>query len=392
MAKQPFIAKDLLEKYRNGTCTEQEAALVEQWYETIHSEEFDLPEQILADNLGTAWNSIQEKKRARRTLKLWKGFTIAAAILLVTSAGHYFYKLKISRPDLNEMVIADVAPGGNRATLTLANGKIIALGGHKDSIILAERGMKISQTVSGQLVYHVTGDKTEHQGAFNTITTPKGGQYQVQLPDKSIVWLNAATSLRYATSLNERGERRVWLESGEAYFEIEKDQRHPFIVSSGGQEVEVLGTHFNINAYKDEKAVKTTLLEGSVRVRSTVKGVTSKIASQQNARNDVILKPGQQSVFDKGTINITEADTETATGWKEGLFVFQDADVPTVMRQISRWYGIEVEYKGAIPKDLFTGGISRQSNLSTVLKMLELIKIRSRIIQTENGKKLIINP
>lgn len=201
----------------------------------------------------------------------------------------------------------------------------------------------------------------------------------MRLPDGSKVWLNAASRITYATSLNERGERLVKLESGEAYFEVMKDKKHPFIVKTSLQEVQVLGTHFNINTYADELNTKTTLLEGSVRIHS-VKG------------QNVILKPGQQSILSANVWKVANVSTDEIIAWKNGLFTFNETDIPTIMRQISRWYDVDVEYSGNVPTDLISGGIARSSKISTVMKMLEMVNIHYQIVQEGSRKKIIINP
>lgn len=332
-----------------------------------------------------AFERFEQKIQKPRSFWAKRGAQIsaAAAVLLLVGSSVFFYTQQKPQGQTTVVkAIVDVAPGGNRATLRLSNGKVITLADQKTGTVIAEGGMTITKSADGQLVYTANKETNETDNRYNTVSTPIGGQYQVTLPDGSKVWLNAASTLSYAPSLRERGDdkRRVRL-TGEAYFQIAKDKHHPFIVMTSGQEVEVLGTQFNINSYENETAIRTTLLEGSVRIH------------QPNSHStDKVLKPGQQAALAAGGIRISEADLEAVTGWKDGLFVFNNADVPTVMRQLSRWYDVEVEYKGAIPKDLFTGGISRRSNLSTVLKMLELIKIRTKLVQTEQGKKLIVNP
>ncbi|MNK11833.1 fec operon regulator FecR [compost metagenome] len=321
-------------------------------------------------------------KTDNRPTKLWLRIAaaIAAIIALAFLFTHLFYK-NASESTIGQGVkhtISDVAPGGNFATLKLADGRTISLKDQQNGTISKESGISISKTSDGQLVYTIDQkDKSLAKESYNTITTPLGGQYQVRLPDHSTVWLNAASSLTYATTLNKHGQRWVRLESGEAYFEVAKDKAHPFIVSSSGQEVMVLGTHFNINSYANEGAIKTTLLEGSVKIQSST--------------GNKVLVPGQQAAVTKNQIKITPADTEAAIAWKNGLFVFNDADVPAIMRQISRWYNVEVQYSGAIPNNLISGGIARSSNLTTAMKMLEMVGIKYQLVQTGETKKIIIH-
>lgn len=214
---------------------------------------------------------------------------------------------------------------------------------------------------------------------YNTIATPKGGQYQVRLPDGSKVWLNAASSLKYLASFSAWNERKVEL-SGEAYFEVAKDKDHPFVVKTENQEVIVLGTHFNINSYKDEPATKTTLLEGSVRVSllgttstaSTI-NTTQKISKGKPA--EIILKPGEQATLIGNNIRVSPQNAEDAIAWKDGYFMFNNESLESVMRKISRWYNLDVVFADAsIKNQTFYGRMSRFSKVSQVLKSLALTR------------------
>ncbi|MBT2561318.1 FecR domain-containing protein [Pedobacter sp. ISL-68] len=387
--------ESLAGKWKDGTLTDAEQEIFDAWYNSHQDQKLVLPHGYASSpseirdrmhmGIKAQIRATHLQRRKYFPIPQWQRIIAAACIFMIVGTATYFYLWPDGQHIKNQAIAKDIAPGGNKATLTLANGKVIRLDEQKNGTVLSEAGVIITKTTDGQVVYNISSDNNKGPlGKYNTISTPNGGTYQVNLPDGSKVRLNAASTLTFAASLRERGEknRRVIL-SGEAYFEIARDKAHPFVVvTTSKQEIEVLGTHFNVNAYTDEKAIRTTLLEGSVRIHTL-----------SPAARDIILKPGEQSVLTANSISISDADLESVMGWKEGLFVFHDADVPTVMRQLSRWYNIEVEYSGAIPKDLFTGGISRQSNLSTVLKMLELIKIRGRIVQTEHGKKLIItNP
>ena len=229
---------------------------------------------------------------------------------------------------------------------------------------------------NGQLAYQVSGSNKSPAGTttpveYNTMTTPRGGQYQLQLPDGTKVWLNAASSITYPT-LFAGGERRVEVR-GEAYFEVVKDPKMPFRVSlpeqaskQGAQEIEVLGTHFNVNGYRDEPALTITLLEGAVKIDASV------------------LKPGE--AYSNGKVK--KVNTEEAVAWKNGYFQFEQADIRTVLRQLARWYDVEVRYEGKIPERKFGGDIQRDSNLSDVLKGLELSQVHFRL----EGRILTIIP
>ncbi len=303
---------------------------------------------------------------------IWVRFAVAASILLIATVGLYFFSHKFSNDHLNLTVYEhDIAPGGNGATLTLANGQQILL---KDALagnIATQSGVKISKTADGQLVYTVISPKTEDQSsshaphALNTLTTTCGEQIQVQLPDGSHVFLNAASSLKYPTSFAKSDKRRVVL-TGEGYFEVAKDKTHPFVVESRGQQVEVLGTHFNINSYADEREVKTTLQEGSVRITPFPTATFNKL-------NPIMLKPGEQASLTASNVQINQADVNEALAWKNGDFIFNNEDLASIMRKVEKWYNVEFIYNKKTFKNLkIWGKVARSKNISSVLNALEL--------------------
>jgi ferric-dicitrate binding protein FerR (iron transport regulator) len=301
-----------------------------------------------------------------RKIRLWPRIAAAASIVLAIGAGIFFY----TNPSKKDVVQTagyskDVAPGTVGATLTLADGKKIRLTDAGNGELAKESGVVVTKSADGQLVYTVQGDvavdlATSGENVHkirNVLSTERGETYMVVLPDQSKVWLNAASSLIYNTNMNISKERVVSLE-GEAYFEVAKDKARPFVVISKGQEVEVLGTHFNVNGYEDEMTTATTLLEGSVKVSA----------------GDVkqILKPGQQAKSVGNTINVSQADVETVMDWKNGDFFLNRVDFRTAMRKIARWYNVEVIYDKSVPTDIESSGyISRTNNLSAVLKLIE---------------------
>ncbi|MHB1178276.1 MAG: FecR family protein [Daejeonella sp.] len=312
--------------------------------------------------------------------------TAAAAVLVLFTAIYFFsdsnssLKPKYSAPNVSRH---EITPGGNKAILTLGDGSRIILDDSANGEVANQAGVTITKTTDGQLVYTIANVKPATQNVqltYNTIETPKGGQYQINLPDGSKVWLNAASSLRFPTAFTGK-ERQVEL-TGEAYFEVIGNRDMPFRVACNNQVIEVLGTHFNINSYTDEKVIKTTLLEGSVKVISTNNLSPEEIAG-------VTLQPGQQSQIATGdtnnTIKVVNADTNEAVAWKNGYFMFNYEGIQSVMRKISRWYDAEIEYKGNIPNDRFGGSVSRFKNVSEVLDLLELtgqvhFKIKGRRI------------
>lgn len=239
--------------------------------------------------------------------------------------------------------------------LTLADGTVVPLDDHNDRVI--HTGPFTSRTEHGQLVYQADGESAIKPNEYNTLATPRAGQYKLILADGSKVWLNAASSLKYPTTFDSE-YRRVVL-TGEAYFEIAENKAHPFIVETGDAQIKVLGTHFNIMAYQEEHISEATLLEGSI----------------QFARGDrqILLKPGQQVLYRPGSNyeKVIRPDLEDIMAWRNGVFVFDDTDIEEIMRSVKRWYDVDVVFKGAKPDLSFTGVIPRTGNISKVLKILE---------------------
>ena len=299
---------------------------------------------------------------------------LAAAILIFISVGTYFWLSPVA-PEPQAKIVSnvfhDVLPGGNKAVLTLANGKIIILDSVQNGIIVKMATFEVNKTKDGQLVYNVVENSTQKPG-FNTLSTPRGGQYQVILPDGSKVWLNAASSIKFPSVF--KGKIREVELKGEAYFEVAKNAAMPFKVKSTHAQIEVLGTHFNVRAYDDENDMKTTLIEGSVKITSG------------NLTN--VLKPGDQAVLngDNGMKVINDVDAELETAWKNGLFQFKDASIKEIMRQAALWYNLNISFEGEIPKRYFTGKISRNVKASEFLNMLKYTGIKFRI----EGENIIV--
>ncbi|HMI61587.1 MAG TPA: FecR domain-containing protein [Puia sp.] len=268
----------------------------------------------------------------------------------------------------------DIGPGGNKATLTLADGSTIDLDQAKNGTIQQQGKSQLVKVNGDMLAYkenRQANKEDDPKTSFNKISTPRGGKFQLVLSDGSKVWLNAASSLTYPTTFSGK-ERSVQLQ-GEAYFEIAPNAAKPFKVYHEGLQIEVLGTSFNVMAYKDEQTVKTTLLEGRVRVH--------------NGDQSVQLSPGQQAQSnDQEPFSIATADLEEVVAWKNGLFRFNESTIEEVMRQISRWYDVDVVYGSTIPKDLFRGEIYRNVNVSAVLKVLEVSGVHFRV----EGKKIFV--
>jgi transmembrane sensor len=310
----------------------------------------------------------------------------AAAVVLVIAAGIVVAPVKRKPAPAVVMapkqdVVRDIPPGGNKAILTLADGATISLDDCKKGNIARDGNAQIVKGGdSGTLIYHAVAGN-QQAVAYNTITTPRGGQYQLALSDGSKVWLNASSSLHFPTTFGGK-ERSVEL-TGEGYFEIAKNTTIPFSITVNGVRVQVLGTHFNINAYHDEPVVRTTLIEGAVKV--------------EMGGQALLLRPGQQAVVagertvaggaERSLRLDPEADVEEVMAWKEGIFNFKNLDIESIMRQISRWYDVEVVYEGGKkPEGHFSGMISRNTPAITVLKMLEYGGVHFTI----ESKKIVI--
>ncbi|RFS21962.1 FecR family protein [Chitinophaga silvatica] len=306
---------------------------------------------------------------------VWYRWAAAAAILVLAGAGTWYTVLTKRHTEKSEsemMAKADVMPGSQKAQLVLGDGTTIELDSLKKQSLKEDDGTRIDKG-EGKLVYDATR-KTGDAVVFNTLTTPRGGEYQLVLPDGSMVWLNAASSLRFPTRFTGN-ERTVYL-TGEAYFEVAAEATQPFKVQlENGAKIAVLGTSFNIMAYSDEKEINTTLVTGKVKV-STAKG------------NSVLLTPAQQAVLQRSNseLAVTPADIDKTIAWKSGLFEFDDDDISLVMRQLARWYDVDVKFTGPIPDKHYTGSIRKQSTLSQTLRILKTAGIQYKI----EGKQIVV--
>jgi ferric-dicitrate binding protein FerR (iron transport regulator) len=327
--------------------------------------------QRMFDNIITA----AQNQRKARVVQLWKRVAVAAAIIVLAGAGTYLLmnrKPENTTAGTSNNVKQDVMPGGNKAVLTLADGSTIVLDSARNGSIAQQGNANVIKQEDGQLIYRQGENAGEKPLAYNTLATPRGGQYQLVLPDGSKVWLNAASSIRYPVAFT--GDTREVEMEGEGYFEITKNAAKPFHVKTKTQDVEVLGTHFNVNAYDDEDVVKTTLLEGSVKVK---------------ADNSVVLKPGEQAELSGPNSQLTthhSPNIDQVMSWKNGQFYFSNIDLETIMRQMARWYDVQVEYK-VHPADKYTVSLSRNVPVSKLLSYLELSGgVKFKI----EGKKVIV--
>lgn len=371
-------AEDLLEKYIANKVTQEERLLVENWFLREESPGLPSAEQILNDHF-TIKNEILKHigGRSEKKVNLWPGIAAAAAIILVIGATLFFYNrdAKSIRHPYKGRDLAgagnNIRPGKNIAVLTLAHGKTIQLSDAKTGIVIKNTNLTYNDGTA-------ISELDQANGQVQTITTPRGGTYQITLSDGTKVWLNSASSLTYSGVLNEYGQRKVDLK-GEAYFEVARDKKHPFLVKSAGQEVEVLGTHFNISSYADEQQTTTTLLEGKVHVIA--------LQLRNGLKAQVNLAPGQQSILTSAGLNKQNINTEEAIAWKDGYFLFENENLESIMRKIARWYDVEVEYRGKMTDKLFGGMVSRSKNITQVLKIIQ--KTGNVKIKIE-GRRVII--
>jgi ferric-dicitrate binding protein FerR (iron transport regulator) len=317
------------------------------------------------------------RSSVKRMLPLKRYWAAAAVILLLMSAAGYLLVRKDFREDIVIVTPDNIAPGTDKAMLTLSDGSVVPLSSGANQVI--QQGATTVMQQGGQLLYNASG--SNRVMSFNTLTTPRGGQFRIRLPDGTTVWLNAASSLRYPTAFE--GKQRKVVVTGEAYFEVAANAEKPFIVTVDDRvEVSVLGTHFNVNAYLDEEGIQTTLLEGSVRVGKLTAG----------PQQSVLLKPGQQAQVRAPAAGITVVDnvnTEQAVAWKNGAFDFNGKKLEEVMRQLSRWYDIDVVYEGEIPDRQFWGKMGRDLDLSQCLNILEKMEVHFRM---EKDRRLVVLP
>lgn len=327
---------------------------------------------VLARGRESSVSDAEEDTKRRRFQLGSYWWQAAAGVVVVLGLGMYYFLHSAKNPAEQPRIAQSgpVRPGGDRATLTLADGSIVSLDSIRNGQIASENAGKVTKAENGLIVYEA--GQSSAAISYNTIATPRGGQYRLELSDGTRVWLNAASSLRYPVRFD--GENREVELTGEAYFEVAKNAAKPFRVKANGAEVVVLGTHFNVNAYADEPATRTTLLEGSVKVLT-------------GARSD-LLRPGQQADVKAGGIAVSAADTDKAVAWKEGYFQFSGSSLQEVMRQLMRWYDIDVRYEGVIRPRRFGGEISRTSNLDEVLKILEISGVHFKLTE----KQLLVMP
>jgi transmembrane sensor len=373
-------AEEILEKYKEGTASVEEVSLLQDWamaYTEDAQNELSIAERIAAvDNI---WQNLDQDINPSRTRKLWPRITIAAMLICIGSIASYFIFYK-SAPNVSlETASKHILPGKNQATLTLANGRKIVLAASGSSQLLDESGMTIHKTKDGELIYTVKENAVtaNDSSKTNVLETAKGQQYQLVLPDGTHVWLNATSSIKYPLVFSA-GRRIVELQ-GEAYFEVAHRVNQPFLVSTAKQKVEVIGTHFNINSYPEESLSKITLLQGSIKVNTASIPIAS--------GGQLLLKPGEQSVFYANQVSIVQANLEEAVAWKNGLFQFEAEDIESIMRKVARWYNVDIQYQGEISQEKFSGILNR---FDTVAPLLKRLSLTGKVHFTVEGRRITV--
>ncbi|WP_413667992.1 FecR family protein [Mucilaginibacter sp. Mucisp86] len=390
--EREFYVAELIGKLLKGDISPEEDLWLKGWINesTENRVQFEkLTDAGSLENKLSFWNKIDNDKAWNELLgklpeaelgpaKRFNYLSLlkyAAIVILVLSVSVLLYRDNTSRMknyDSKSIAQNQIRPGSNNAILILGNGQKVALKNHTQVSINEDDGTAVSNK-NEILAYKHTGNASAgREVIYNTIVIPRGGEYQLVLADGSKIWMNSASSLRYPTSFSG-SERKVYL-TGEAYFEVAKNARMPFIVKTDKAEVQVLGTHFNVKAYNDEDLCKTTLLEGAVRVRSSA------------MINEI--KPGQQAIIDNGGQQkiTSDIDVDEEVAWKNGLFMFNKANIKDVLQQVSRWYDIEVVYEGKVPELQFSGQLSRKVDFYGFTNILKYAGLNFTI----KGKTVIV--
>jgi transmembrane sensor len=393
MSEKPYSAEmlALAEKWIAGTITPEERTRLFEWYDrfddtelTIQGSEAAVFSRLKQEMLQDIRKKIKPPAKLRRLARV----SVAAAVLLLVATGGWLTlhnrtttPLATANTTKNTSRTNDIAPGSNKATLTLADGSKVTLDSAHTGNLTSQGNVAVIKRGDGQLQYASTntnGNTPAASMVYNILSTPRGGEYRLKLQDGTNVWLNASSSIRYPTTFAGK-ERRVEI-TGEAYFEVAKNADMPFRVSVAGPaiggkntEIEVLGTGFDVNAYQDEADQKTTLIEGAIKVTSSSDAVT--------------LHPSEQAISSGTHLKTLQLENpEQTIAWKNGYFEFDNADIPTIMRQISRWYDVDVEYQGKASEDRFSGRFSRNVSLAVVLQILHT----SGVQLLADDKKIVI--
>lgn len=375
--------KSLYSRYLKGECTTQEKEIMEEVIREMESQDFPIDQdrfdQIAEPRLQHLLDDIQQYEerlfRKPRRLRLWWA-TAAASIVIIATVAFLLNRNDDTTPQQQtETQLTDVDPGSNKAILTLASGKKIDLNGAAAGKIAQQAGAQIMKSGSGEVTY-APQSTSEETAVTNNIATPRAGQYTLTLSDGTKVMLNAASSITFPCSFKGSSNRMVEI-TGECYFEVAHNARQPFIVRTGSQRIEVLGTHFNVNAYADEVAITTTLVEGKV-----------KVSSEKGAQT---LQPGHMAINRNGVISSKAVDAQQAVAWTTGWVYFQQGDLRALMRQISRWYDVDIRYEGELPSSAFdVAAVSRNWSLSKLTNLLTKIGVQTKIVKSSSGSVTLV--
>lgn len=369
--------EDLAEKWLNGTITPEEADEYARWYNAGQDQPVEIPAAFAANEQEQRnrmlFRILGREKQATvlplySRIPLWSA--VAVLIVLCAVGGFLFFQQQKQKPVVARSPLKDIVPGHDGAILTLSNGNTVILDSASNGVLARENNVQVIKQ-NGQLVYQ-SGKGNSGNNTLNTLSTTRGRQYKLVLPDGTRVWLNAASSITYPTAFT--GNTRKVSITGEAYFEVTKNPVHPFIVTANDATITVLGTHFNVMAYADENTLNTTLLEGSVKVT--------------HGAENRLIQPGQQARINQGgQMQVQEVDVNETIAWTTGKLSLENTNVETLMKQISRWYDVDVEYRGAIPHGRFGGVINRNVNLSDLLEILASNGVNC----TMEGNKIVVS-
>lgn len=373
--------EELASKIKQGNITTLEQQEFDEWYHRQAEKDFFISEDFASNSKelkDRIYHRIEDNlefntKATRPWIFNRNRLGAAAAVLIMLSLGFYFIsKTTKPAPAIVHNQIPNLAPGKNKAILTLSSGEDIDLEVTGQGQIAAEGNSFIHMNANNEVVY---SERNPHRiksaSSTNTMRTPRGAEYKLTLADGTKVWLNAASSITFPTSFS--GKTRDVSISGEVYFEVAHDASKPFKVKAGNQMIQVMGTHFNVNSYNNEDVIRTTLVEGAVAVSM--------------GKFNHVLRPGDQARASSNGIQVEKVDTDEITAWKNGFFQFVDADIYTIMKQISRWYNVDIEFAGPISKESFTGRISRDRNLDQVLQIVQNSK---SVHLTFEGRRIMV--
>jgi len=375
----------LIEQHANGRISDAELQELNHWYEAMDygSKSFDKwvseakGEKELINQLYQRFdNKLTAGKRAVYLKHIYKGIAVAASLAILLGIGIILSNRQKPKLTVINVVQKSIVPGSQKAILKLAGGEQIILDNQRQGKVANQYGIAIRKNGLARITYSAVAKNAGHTSdqLYNTIETPRGGQYSIQLPDGTVVWLNAESSLRYPLRF-AKNERRVFL-TGEAYFEVAHNKNQPFKVISNNQEIRVLGTHFDVKSYSDDDAASTTLLEGSVLIHNLA------------LNKSQLLVPGQQANLTPNSMQVKAVNTQQVISWKKGYFLFDNMDISNIMKLISRWYDVDVKYVNVDQRETFGGTFSENTDLKELLQNLQQL---GHLHFQIDGRKIVIS-